>query len=234
MDTTSIVESIITSDEQEAIDNCFSIVQDCPIGAQAVEEVVFTDTAVEAKYWRLYLVDLLPVLERFDLDAGYTGYTASISHLRFQQFREHGDQMFDKTIDTIKTEGSYSLGDSGQAAGNSGAGWFTNLTFFQTWNNARELIIHISTRTYSAASVDWRIQYQEESGAAWQTLDTITGVTGYGSLNYSGIFENPQDNVKADWKYAIRIQDQAAAGTPATEYRISVTSLFRSTDVLEV
>jgi hypothetical protein len=227
IDTTSEVIAIITSDVYEAIDNCFSITQLCPIADQTVDELIFTDTAIEAKYWRIHFVDLYPVLVRLTgPDPGYTGYTASVSHLRFQQIREHGNILFDKSTPTIKTKGSYSSGLTASGYGNSGASWFTTLEMTSTFIGTKQTTVNIFARCWTDGSVNFRIR-TNNNDEGWVQRDLIAFSSGYVTLMYIGDFVNPNTDLSLPWSVKVDLQDYSV-GTPAITYRLALSGQFRS------
>lgn len=68
------------STQQDAIDNPFIFDEPTGFASDIVSNIVFTK-AIEAKYWRFYMVNI------------GSGYTAAVSHLRFQQQKTHGSQL---------------------------------------------------------------------------------------------------------------------------------------------
>lgn len=99
-DSTAInaVTGVITSNKDDAVNNPFVYSQELPITADDVHNITFPE-AVEANYWRVYVIDLDTALTRLGMDSGYTGYTASLAHIRFQQFKTDGGNIVVGSVD---------------------------------------------------------------------------------------------------------------------------------------
>ena len=90
--------AITATDSGDAADSPFIFRYTSGFENIEIANVVFDDVALEAQYWRFHIVDLLPYLESVDLAHGYTGYTAAVSHLRFQQFKLNGSFVVTQTL----------------------------------------------------------------------------------------------------------------------------------------
>jgi len=188
--------------------------------------------ATEAKYWRVYFVDLLPGLESSGFDVDYTGYTASVSHLRFQQYREHGEVVVPQSIERAKTTGIYASGVQGSVNTAGGAGWFTTVTITTVNTGVREIATNINVRVASDSTCDFRIQFQEYDGGAWTTVDHYEfDDIGVVSLHDAREAVNPNEDVEDTWNVRYRLQDRAAAGAPVIKYRYAHNAIFRSSEV---
>jgi len=89
---------IITTDEAEA--KAAPFIFDFPTGFEFREivNIRFNNISVEAKFWRFYPVDLLTYLTSIGKESGYTGYTASMSHMRYQEVKTHGSVVVTQTL----------------------------------------------------------------------------------------------------------------------------------------
>jgi len=232
--TSSQTNPIITTDLQTAIDNHFFTGQPTDaILPQVVEDIMFTDTAIEAKYWRIHFVDIEENVDGYGIGAGYTGYTASVSHLRFEQIREHGEAVLNLSLDLSKLKGAYASGDSAGTTGNSGSGWFTTVEQDFYFTGHREALFTTTARVWADASTDFRIRVNNEGGG-WTVMDTVTGLSGgYATLTDTRILLNPNADVNDVWTVQLDLQDQAAAGTPNVEYRASFSTNYRSSEEVE-
>jgi len=210
-------DSTIYTNQQDAIDDPIYInYAEAEITPQNVSEVMFTDTAIEAKYWRIYFVE------------GTLGsYTASLSHLRFEQIREHGEALISKSMPLVKNSGEYATGISNESSGSSGASWFSTLEFTYTFTGAKEAVIDVMARGYCDSTAEFRIRTKNESGA-WTVRDSLEINDNYANLIYSGIFVNPSNDLTATWTIKVDIQDRSPAGTPTVDYRLVSSAAFRS------
>lgn len=230
IDTTTTIQSILTSDQEVAKDQCFAVTEDCPIANETANPIAFANTAIEAKYWRLYMVDLLPYLQRIGESSGYTGYTASISHLRFDQVRVEGENLFDETVERVKTTGTFSSGNVAATTSASGAGWFTSATFTIESQGLGQLSTHLSGRIYADSTAEFRLQVQENAAASWVTVDGWEFFEeGNASLHDAREIVNPNSDL-APFTMKYRLQDRAATGTPTIEFRLALMTNFKSSE----
>jgi len=215
----------IYTDQQDAINYPLSYLwfRD-QITSNNVAFVNFPETSIEAKYWRTYFVPetgILPV-----------AYTASISHLTFDQIKEHGELLFDNTVEKAKTTGVFATGDVAAVYSTSGAGWFTSATFVVTAIGVREQACKVDGRFYADGSAEIRLQFQNDPGSAWVTVDGWEFLAeGQVSIHDAREAVNPNTDVADSWVFKYRIQDRAAVGTPTIEYRFGLMTTFRSSQV---
>lgn len=208
----------IYADQQDAIDNYMDLsIASADIAPQVVADVMFTDTSIEAKYWRLYFVPIA-----YD-------YTVSISHLRFEQIREHGETLISQTVELVKTTGSYTAGLANENSGTSGAGWFTTLEYTFEFTGQKEATINTLARVTTDSDTEFRIRIKN-GGGAWQVRDTVDVDTDTVTLIDSIMLQNALTDLSATWTVLVDLQDQAPVGSPNIEYRLVSSSGFRSTE----
>ncbi len=209
-------DSAIYTNKQDAIDNAFDLTVDgVDIEPQAVSDVMFTDTSIEAKYWRIYFVD--------------GDYTAAVSHLRFEQIREHGEAVVSKTLPLIKTTGVYSAGITNVVSDVSGAAWFSTLEFEYTLYGHKRVTITTTARVNSDSTCEFRIRIKNED-AAWVERDIVEVDNQFASLTDSVILINPSDDLATVWTVLVDIQDKSpVAGAASIDLKLSSNSNFRST-----
>ncbi len=205
--------------QQVAIANPFYIsIAEADMLPQVVEDIMFTDTAIEAKYWRIYFVE------------GTLGsYIASISHLRFQQIREHGDAVVPHTVKKDRTVGVFSTGDSVFDSSVSGSGWFVSGTFTITARGVREQSCQLVGRFWADSTCDVKVTVEEYAGATEVIVDSWSlDDRGFITLTDGRDLTNPAADVSDDWVFKYRIYDKSDFETPATEFRFSLMTTFRS------
>ena len=211
----------ILGDKQDGIDNPFYVnYTEAEITPQNVSELMFTDTAIEAKYWRIYFVE------------GTLGsYTASVSHLRFEQIREHGKAVITKTVDLEKTIGSYASGFALDYTDISGATWWTGKEVTFLIEDAKEALINIHARVWTDSTAEFRVRVDNEGGGFVEKDIMSLDEPGYEYLLYSEELINPSDDIEAVWTVKVDIQDRSAIGGSAdVKYRFVPQALFRSTE----
>ena len=107
-DATANVELVpdFTDDQIEAESNPFMYSGSCPLPTENIQEIFFGQT-VEAKYWCIYFVDIYETLEQYGQgwEVGYSGYTASIADLRFNQVQEHGKLVVVESLPASSIDG---------------------------------------------------------------------------------------------------------------------------------
>lgn len=234
IDSTGTATSFLTLDQDLAIANPFWVDEET-IDSDTLKFVQFPFTAIESKYWRLYMVDIEGGLIEIGEDTGYTGYTAAISHLRFQQYKEHGGVLATATVDRVKTKGNFAASISGGHNGTAGAAaWKSQFAIVTTINGMKQASIYFNARCYVDATSDcqFRVLYTTNYDVpsptyyvadSWQILGEGDVV-----LIDSRNFINPNADVADNWQIAYLIQDNADVGTPATNYRYGHLTTFRS------
>jgi len=99
-DTTALnvtQDIVVTTTKQSAIDDPMWYDQEWPIDDETVIPFRFP-LSIEARFWRIYVVDLEVFLDSIGEGAGYTGYTASFSHLRFEQYKQHAEELITESV----------------------------------------------------------------------------------------------------------------------------------------
>ena len=223
----TVITAIEATDQQDAIDNPFWYSEEWPILSNKVQNITFENTAIEAKYWRLYMIDLLPTLTNLGWDTNYVGYTAAISHLRFQQYREHGEQVFTESVSLEKLNDRLSTAANATALTSSASGWFTHYTETVTNYGIKQNSYLCMVRVQAAGTMTYRIQLQN-AGGAWVTLQTeIFSGAGDAVLLHADQIDNPNSDITQKWEYKFRLQD-TSSGTPVFSYKWSDINTFRS------
>ena len=93
----------ISTDQETAKSNPYWYDQEFPIEDETVLPIKFT-TSIEARYWRIYFVDLEEFLKIIGEDSGYTGYTASVSHLRYEQYKQHAEELVRESVNVTTVD----------------------------------------------------------------------------------------------------------------------------------
>ena len=99
-----IQEIILTSNKSTAINNPLWYMQEFPLTIQETIHLVRFPQTIKSKYFRIYLLDLLPFLTFMGIESGYTGYTASISHVKFEGKRYDAKTLVTDSISTASID----------------------------------------------------------------------------------------------------------------------------------
>ena len=90
--------AIAATDAADAESSPFIFRETYGFDEEKVANIAFNATALEAQFWRFHIVDLTDYLEYTGETEGYTGYTAAVSHLRFQQLKLNGEFIITQTM----------------------------------------------------------------------------------------------------------------------------------------
>jgi len=209
----------IFTNQQDAINQPFHVTYaEAEITPQNVSEIIFTETAIEAKYWRIFFVE------------GALGpYTASVSHLRFQQIREHGKAVIRHTVTKDRTVGVFSTGDVIYDDSISGAGWYNSATATITAYGVKEQSCQLVGRFWADSTCDVKITFEEYAGASEVIVDSWSlDDRGFITLTDGRDAFNPAADVSEPWVFKYRVYDKSDFDTPAIRLRFSLMTSFRS------
>jgi len=206
-----------TTNQSVAENAPFLYYKQAPLADLSISTITFTEKSIESKYWRIFPVDLLPVLTDMGYESGFTGYTASFSHLRFHQIVEHGEHIVSQTVqvETLRPElarGDYEFDtEVGTGVGN----WITVVPAFSAtynqWSGISMMYTIQSANSTTNNITNWRFQLQGRNGSWYdiRTGDHPLNETGY----YTDVYMHKERDPLTDQGAQFRVQANALAGT---------------------
>jgi len=201
----------------------FLYYKESPLEDKSIYTTSFTK-GIEAKYWRFYPVDLLATLTTMGIESGFTGYTASLSHVRFHQIKEHGDLLVSQTVKTTNINPTVARGDTfeetqagtgvgswvdffvvgGSGAFEPGKGSFSGASIMWT--------LYASNSTANVTT--WKVEYQDPDGL-WTELKTDSNPSGQVGM-YTDVYSETERDPVLDVTLKFRISAHAVGLTNMT------------------
>jgi hypothetical protein len=207
-----------TTDESVAASNPFLYFKQSPLEDKAIDTTTFTGKGLESKYWKMIPVDLLPTLTTMGIHPGFTGYTASFSHVRFHQIKEHGDLLVTQTVPVDSINPTVARGDRFEStvAGIGVGNWVIVIDPFGPTSNGRDAVA-LNWTLYSSNSTSnittWEFQYLD-TNAIWTTLETGSNPAGQTGM-YTDIYSEVEREA-LDAELAFRVRAHAVGSTNMT------------------
>jgi len=189
-----------------------------PLEDKSIYTTSFTK-GVEAKYWRFYPVDLLDSLTSMGIPTGYTGYTVSLSHVRFHQIKEHGDLLVTNTVASTNIAPSVARGNSFEEtqAGTGVGNWIDMIAAFEplgySYSGATVMwTLYASNDTANVTT--WKVEYQRADGL-WVELKSDSNPSGQVGM-YTDIYSETERDQGLDVTLKFRVTAHAVGGTNMT------------------
>ena len=208
-----------TTDEEVAKAAPYLYFKQSPLEDTSINTTTFTGKGIEAKYWRIFPVDLLATLTTMGIELGYTGYTASFSHVRFHQIKEHGDLLVTQTVvaqvvsPTISRSNEYLNSELGTGIGN----WVTVIDGFEPTSNSftgASVFLTLDASNDTANVTTWSLDYQDVDGLWTQFRTGSNPSNQIGS--FTGIYSETERDPVLDVSLKFRVRAHAVGGTSMT------------------
>ena len=207
-----------TTDEEVAKAAPYLYFKQSPLEDTSINTTTFTGKGIEAKYWRIFPVDLLATLTTMGIELGYTGYTASFSHVRFHQIKEHGNLLVTQTVVADSVSPTISRGNtfSSTEPGIGSGSWVIMVDPFEPTDtpfSGAAMMWTLYSSNSTANVTTWELQYLNPAGV-WTTLETGSNPSGQTGM-YTDIFSETQRDISL-FGLLFRVRAHAVGSTNMT------------------